>query len=114
MQYRRPSLLARAIVEDMAEMAVAMLGPDFDPTHPVGSVGKLGHIVDRLREGGPSTARVELCGRRKQQLTRDDIDINARLVMLVMFPVKGRSVPLCCVTRYCSGVSLAMTSSVFR
>src|SRR3990170_8126953 len=68
-------------------MAVAVHRPNFRPDHPVRAVS---HLVDmrrddRLGETRPAGTRVELVGRREKRFARDDIDVNARLLVVVIF-----------------------------
>src|SRR6266566_8227089 len=41
---------------------------------------------DRLSETWPPAARLKLVGRRKERLARDDVHVDARLRVIVVFP----------------------------
>ena len=72
------SPVARAIGEDVAEVAVAMGRTDFGSDHAVGAVAQLGDIrvLDRPREARPATAGFVFVRRRKKRLAGNDIDID--------------------------------------
>jgi hypothetical protein len=66
----QPSLFARPIIEDMAEVALPMLRSDFDAGHAEALVHPL-HHVGRLQEHGetrPTATAVELLGGGKERL----------------------------------------------
>ena len=71
----------------MAEMTVAMYRPHFRPPHPVGAVLNLVHVGrnDRLGKAGPAGARIELVRRSEERLSRHDVDVDARLLVVVVF-----------------------------
>ena len=79
--------IARAIVEDVAEMAVAVGRADLGADHAVRDVAQFVDIgrLDRLREARPAAADFKLVGRGKQRLARDDIDIDAGLLVMQIF-----------------------------
>ena len=86
----QPALILRPIREDMAQMAVAMLGPHLDADHAVADVAMFGHVVrDGLGEGRPAAARIVLRVADEQRLARHDIDIDACIEMVVVFAGKG-------------------------
>jgi hypothetical protein len=57
----------------------------------VAAVGVLDHIfrLDRLGEARPTRAAVELVNRGEQRLTRDNIDVDARLLVIQILPGSG-------------------------
>src|SRR5262245_9602153 len=96
----------------MTKVAVPMTRANLSPSHAVAAVGVLDHTfrLERLGEARPTRAAVELVNRGKQRLTRHNIDVDARLLVIQILPGPGVSVPFCCVTRYSSGESLEMAS----
>ena len=75
--------ISRAIREHKVEVAVAMGRANLGATHAVRSVAELVDVGrhDRLRETRPAAARLELVGRSEQRLARDDVDVDAGLLI---------------------------------
>src|SRR5262245_25498834 len=73
-----------AIGKDMAEMAVAVARADLRADHAVRHIAQVLDVgrLDRLREARPAAARFILVGRSKQRLARDDINIDAGLLVV--------------------------------
>jgi hypothetical protein len=86
------ALGGRAIVEDMAEMAVTVARTNFSADHAVARVRVLDHIfgLERNREARPAATAVELLGGREQRFARDDVDVDARLFLVPEVIVEGR------------------------
>src|SRR4051812_35865983 len=65
--------ISGAVVEDVAEVAVAVGRSDLGPGHPMGGVPQLVDVCgnDGLGETWPPAARLELVGRCKERLARD-------------------------------------------
>src|SRR5262249_11437405 len=78
-----PAIL-RPVIEDMAEMAVAECRAHLGADHAVGPVAQLLDVgrLDRLREAGPAAAGFVLVRRREERFAGDDIDIDARLLVI--------------------------------
>src|SRR6187402_3853082 len=68
----------------MAQVAIAMEGADLRPAHAVAAVDELVHVfrLHGLCKARPAAAAVELVEGREKRLPRDDVDIQARLVMI--------------------------------
>src|SRR5271154_3161147 len=68
----------------MAQMAIAMARSHLRPAHSVAAIRPLIHILrfDRLCEARPTAVAVKLVQRRKQRLARDDIHVDAGLIMI--------------------------------
>lgn len=65
-------------------MAVAVSRSHLYPTHAVTSIEQFLHIVrfNWFREARPTAVAVELVQRREQRFTRNDVHIDARLVVI--------------------------------
>src|SRR5215203_3726344 len=73
-------------------MAVARGRAHFGADHAVRCVAQLVDVrrLDRLRKAWPAAARLEFVARGKERLTRNDVDVNARLVVIEQFARAGR------------------------
>ena len=90
-----------AVIEDVAEVGIALRRADLGAVHAVGGIGFFGdgRGVDRPGEAGPAGAGIELVGGAEEGLAGDDINVDACLfVVPVGVEVGGGSVPDCCVT----------------
>src|SRR5690348_2390549 len=76
----------------MAEVAVAVGRPDLGPGHAPAPVGVLDHVglVDRHREARPAGAAVVLVDRSEQGLAGDDVDVDARVLVVAEFAAERR------------------------
>src|SRR5690625_731853 len=76
----QPAAIRRPVVEDMAEMAVAMRRAHLGADHAVRAVPPLVHVgrLDRLGETRPAAGRIELVRGGKQRLARDHVHVNPR------------------------------------
>lgn len=75
---------AGAILENMAEMALAPRTVHFRTHHPVGAVaGRLDSVLDRGIETGPASPAIELRVRRKKLLTAPGASEDSLTVLLV-------------------------------
>jgi len=76
----------------MSEVTVAVGRAHFGADHPVRRVAQLADIggLDGFGEAWPTATGFEFVGRGKQRLTRDDIDIDARLLVVQVFAGAGR------------------------
>jgi hypothetical protein len=72
------------IVEDMAKMTVTVARSDFGSTHAMSAISAFLYVVrfNRLGEARPTAVAVELVEGRKQWLTRYDVHIDSRLIMI--------------------------------
>ena len=116
MQIAQAASIPRAVIEHMAEMAVAMSGPHFGADDAERAIMQFGDgiRIDRLGEARPTAAGFIFVGTGEQRLAGHDVDIDARLLVAQQRARARRSVPLCCVTRYCSAVSAATAAAVLR
>src|SRR5215813_259700 len=75
----------------MTKVAVPMTRANLSPSHAVAAVGVLDHTfrLERLGEARPTRAAVELVNRGKQRLTRHNIDVDARLLVIQILPGSG-------------------------
>ena len=82
----------RAVLEDVAQVRIAVLRAHFDAPHAVADVGVIDDMLgfDRLREARPTGARLELVERAEQRLAADDVDVQAGLVVVPKFVAEGR------------------------
>src|SRR5882724_622417 len=74
----------RAILKDMAEMGITFARTNLRPLHAVGRIPLFHHFVlcNRLGETGPARTAVEFIQRAEERLTRDNIDVDSRLVIV--------------------------------
>ena len=79
------------VIEDMAQVRIALPAPDFDAPHSVGAVGfRLDVFVrDRRPETRPSGAGLELRIGTEQRTATADTAIEAFLMQIVVFARKG-------------------------
>src|SRR5262249_34830252 len=84
------AFLARAVWEDMTEMAVAMTGANLSPNHVMAGVSLLDHIfrLDRPGETRPAAVAVKLVKRSEQRLARYDVHVNTRLFVVPISIIK--------------------------
>src|SRR3546814_5592351 len=77
----------------MAEGAVAMRRAHLGADHAMRAFLQLVHVGrhDRLGEAGPAAAGLELVGRGEQRLAGNDVDVEARQLVIVILPREGRS-----------------------
>ncbi len=92
MQIAHAARVGRAVVEDVAEVGVAVLGDDFRAVHAESAVGVLDDVVlgERLGEARPAGAAVELVQRAEKRLAGDDIDVDAGGVVVPVGVAEGR------------------------
>src|SRR5206468_4962482 len=83
----QPAAIARAVVEHMPEMAIAMLGAHLDAAHAVRIVVPLADVgrLDRLGEARPAAARFVLVRGGEERLARHDVDVDAGLLVVEIF-----------------------------
>src|ERR1700678_1524359 len=86
----QPALVARAVIKQVAKMAVGVRRAHFGANHAVRGVGVFLHVfgLDRLGEARPPAMAVKFIERRKQRLARNDIHVNPRLLVIVKFVLK--------------------------
>ena len=70
-----------------------------------------GRLFNGLCESRPAAAALVLIRGGKERLAGDDIHIDALFKLIPELACEARSVPLSCVTRYCSAVSLSRMDS---
>ena len=89
----QPAFGAGAVVEHVAEMAVAVRGAHLGADHQMAEVALLDDVggLDRLGEARPAGTAVELVDRREQRLAGDHVDVDAGLVVV---PVLAGERPL--------------------
>jgi hypothetical protein len=87
----QPTPIDGAVLEHMAEMAVAMGRAHFRPDHAKARVAQLAHIgrLDGLGEAGPAAAGFIFVRRCEQRFTGNDIDINPGLLVVEIFAGAG-------------------------
>src|SRR5277367_6116988 len=75
----------------MPEMAVAMRRAHLDAAHAEGRIGQFADIggLDRLGEAGPAATRFIFVRRGEERLARDDVDIDARLLVVKILAGSG-------------------------
>ena len=78
MQYRRAGRMG-SVVEDVAQMGLALVAHDLDPPHAVARVGHFAHglAIDRLPEARPTGAGIELGLGTEQRRAAADATIDA-------------------------------------
>ena len=105
---------AGAVVEDVAEMAVALRAQHLGADHAVAGIAFLVDMaLDRgLGEARPAAAGIELGVGLEQRLAAAGADIGARRVSCSYSPENGRSVAFSRSTAYCIGVN-SLRHSVF-
>ena len=83
--------VARAVGENVAEMAVRMGGTHLGADHVVARVVPFADVrgLDRFGEAWPATAGFEFVGRGEERLAGDDVDINAGLVVVQVLAAAG-------------------------
>ena len=83
--------VARAVGEHMAEMAVAVRRAHLGADHAVGGVAQLVDVggLDRLGEARPAAAGIVLVGGGEQRLARDDVDVDAGLLVVEVLAGAG-------------------------
>src|SRR5436305_13002475 len=83
----QPALIARPIRENVAKVAVAVLGTNLGPYHAMRAVHVLNDVrsFERPRETRPSRAAVELVEGREERLAGNHIDVEARLLVVPVF-----------------------------
>jgi len=69
--------------------------------------------LERHREAGPTAAAVEFLGGCEERLTRHDVDVDTRLLLVPKLVVEGRLGGTLLVTAYWSGVSRPISSGSF-
>src|SRR4029077_12233076 len=76
-----------AVVEQVAEVGVAVRRPHFGTYHEQRAIHVLADVagLERLGEARPARARVELVERAEQGLAGHDIHVNAGLVVVPVF-----------------------------
>src|SRR6185295_5035703 len=76
--------IARTIVEDMSQMAVAVRRAYLGADHAMRIVVELLYVggLDRLREAWPARAGVIFIRRREERLARHDVDVDAGLLVV--------------------------------
>src|SRR5438876_5831292 len=81
-----------AVVEQVAQVGIAVGGPDLGPLHEEGAVALLGDVrrLERPREAGPPGAGLELVERAEQRLPGHHIDINAGAVVVPVLVMEWR------------------------
>ncbi len=86
------TLVCRPVVEDVAEVAVAVTRTDFGADHAEARVGLLHDVrgLERNGEAGPPATAVELLGGGEQRFPRDDVDVDARLFLVPELVVERR------------------------
>src|SRR5436190_3674022 len=83
---------ARAVLEDMAEMAIAARAENFDACHAMGVIGVVDDVFrrDRFEKAGPTGAGIELGISGKQWQSATDAGINTGLFVIVEDATEGR------------------------
>ncbi len=78
------TLVCRAVVENVSEVAVAVLGAHLGADHAVLAILLRNYVgcIEGLGEAGPARAGVELVARGEQGLAAGDIDIDAGRVVV--------------------------------
>src|SRR5262249_32253830 len=91
--------VARPVGKYVPEMAVAVSRAHLGARHAVRSVPEFVDIgrLNGLGEAGPAASRFKLVGRSEQRLTRHDIDVDARFLVIQILPASGglRATLLC-------------------
>src|SRR5438270_4409714 len=90
-----PALISWAVVEEMAEMRIAVAAADFGAFHSERAVRFFGDVAlrDRLGETGPAAPAVELIERCEKRFATDNIDINAGPMIVPILISKRRFGP---------------------
>src|SRR5262245_33092603 len=83
---------ARAVREEVAEVAFPVPAADLGANHPVRRVGVLDHVgwLQRSGEAGPAGAAVELVVRAEEWLSRGDVHVDPGLVVVPVLVLKRR------------------------
>src|SRR6185312_8192244 len=81
----QPAALARTVIEQMTQMAVAVLGADLGADHAVAGVVFFDHVgsLDRFAETRPAAVALEFVERSEQRLARHDVHVQARFTVFV-------------------------------
>src|SRR5207248_426081 len=81
-----------AIVEEMAQVGIAVRGPHLGSLHEERAVGLLGDVrrLERSREAGPPGAGLELVERAEQRLPRYHVHVDAGPVVVPVLVVERR------------------------
>src|SRR3546814_261892 len=87
----QPATVLRAVGEHMAEVAVAVHRAHLGADHAKGVVAPLFDVLrhDRLGEARPAAAGLELVARGEQRLAGNDVDVDARLLVVVVLAREG-------------------------
>jgi hypothetical protein len=77
--------------EDVAKMAVAVLGTNLGPCHAVRAISVLDDVRghERPRETRPSHPAVQLAERCEEWLARNNVDVETRLLVVLVFVHEG-------------------------
>src|SRR6185437_7612056 len=86
----QPAAIARAVIENVAQMAVAVLRAHFGANHARAGVVFLDHVggFDRLAEARPAAMALELVERGQQRLAGHDVHVQTGRVVIVEFIVE--------------------------
>src|SRR5262245_12162019 len=81
----------RTVREHVPEMAVAVRRAHLGARHAVRSVSQLVDVVRfyGFGEAGPAASRLILVGGREQRLTRHNVDVDARFLVIQILPGSG-------------------------
>src|SRR5205807_763062 len=87
----QPALVARPIRENVAKVAVAVLGANLGPCHAVRAVNVLDDVpgLEGPRETRPSRPAVELVEGCEERLAGNHVDVEARLLVVPVFVGEG-------------------------
>ena len=81
-----------AVLENVAEVGVGVFRANFGADHEELAIALRDHVLrlERAREARPAGSGVVFVERREERLTRNDVDVNARLLVVPVFVTKSR------------------------
>src|SRR3954462_8133576 len=112
----QPALVARPIWEDVAKVAVAVLGADLGPCYAVRAVNVLDDVrgLEGPRETRPSRPAVELVEGCEERLAGNHVDIETRLLVVPVFVGEGALGPVSLRDAVLLGSQLRDRFGIFR
>src|SRR5262249_36334041 len=81
-----------AVVKNMTQVRIRMLGTDFSSNHEMLAIVKLNQIVflERFGEARPAGSGIEFIERAEERFPGDHVHINARLLIVPVLIMKRR------------------------
>ena len=86
------TFVRRTVIKDVPKMGIALVASDFGPFHAESAICFFSDVAifDRFCETGPTAAAVEFVERSKEGFAADNIDVNARAMIVPIFVSERR------------------------